>query len=70
MGRAHPGRYVQFIQGQGGRQVLGAEEHELMARKRDYEAPSMTVEVDRETTVEIQTRRVPETNPDEEDVWM
>jgi len=50
--------------------VLGAEEHELMARKRDYEAPSMTVEVDRETTVEIQTRRVPETNPDEEDVWM
>lgn len=44
--------------------------YELIVRKRDYEAPSMTVEVDRETTVEIQACLVPETNPDEEEVWM
>ena len=30
----------------------------------------MTVEVDRNSTVEIQASLVPETNPDEEEVWM
>ena len=44
--------------------------YELIVRRRDYEAPSRTVEIDRETSVEIHACLVPEPNPDEEEVWM
>lgn len=44
--------------------------YELMARKRGYDAPSMTVEVVRDTSIEMKVRPVLETNPEEEELWM
>ena len=44
--------------------------YELTVRERDGEAPPMTVDVNGDTTVEIQAAPTPETSPDEKELWM